>query len=574
MANLPETDNFDAGVYQLETTDPALGGANGVMNTPPKALTNRTRWLYNRVLALFGFNRGYVAATGTANAVAANYSPAVTALVDGAVFSFKAAAVNTGAATFTPCDGSVAGTAAIAPLPIYGLDLQKLSGGELAGQCSLRYSAALNGGGGGYVLIENPGGIMRVLTAAANDSSNQAASTKFVHDRFQALPAGLQPLGVRTGITAAATLTAAQAGVVELTTTGTAQYTTTLPTPVGLATTSVYYIIWNNTAVAQTIATPAASILASFAAGASIALPAQSICLLVPDAANWLCSMLRGDPAYAPAAGSPGQGFNVSSLTLNNTGSQAVIYTDSETGGLGPNDIVFRLGASGSYKYATLDASGNLLLPGYAVVANATANNQAVNLGQANSLYMSLGGEVTAGAYTATSWTGTAHNGSDNTGGLRWGGSLNSAISATVSGISLYTCEVVGSYIYADLQLNYVNGGRTDFQFRQDGTIVANGRVIADGNGHPMDNGAYALLHANPGKRVQAFYVTLNANSQYVAFPVAFSAVPDSIVCSATAYDMDSGVSDPSTWTAAGFNLQHFGGTTPQIVTIIAVGNK
>jgi hypothetical protein len=86
--------------------------------------------------------------------------------------------------------------------------------------------------------------------------------------------------------------------------------------------------------------------------------------------------------SYAPAGGSAGQAFSVSSLTLNNTGSQAVIYTDSATGGLGPNDIVFRLGASGSYKYATLDASGNLLLPGYAVVANATANNQAINLGQ------------------------------------------------------------------------------------------------------------------------------------------------------------------------------------------------
>lgn len=186
MANLPETDNFDAGIYQLETTDPALGGANGVMNTPPKALTNRTRWLYNRVLALFGFNRGYAVATGTANAVAANYAPAVAALTDGAVFSFKAAAPNTGAATFTPCDGSVAGTAAITPLPVYGLDLRPLSGGELAGQCAVRYDAGLNGGTGAYALIENPGGIMRVLTAAANDSTSQVASTRFVHDQIQA----------------------------------------------------------------------------------------------------------------------------------------------------------------------------------------------------------------------------------------------------------------------------------------------------------------------------------------------------------------------------------------------------
>jgi len=45
MANLPESPTYDAGVYQLETTDPVLGGINGVSNSPLKNLANRTTYL-------------------------------------------------------------------------------------------------------------------------------------------------------------------------------------------------------------------------------------------------------------------------------------------------------------------------------------------------------------------------------------------------------------------------------------------------------------------------------------------------------------------------------------------------
>lgn len=47
MANLPEVDNFDAGVYQLEITDPLEGGSGGILNAALKNLTNRTRYLKN-----------------------------------------------------------------------------------------------------------------------------------------------------------------------------------------------------------------------------------------------------------------------------------------------------------------------------------------------------------------------------------------------------------------------------------------------------------------------------------------------------------------------------------------------
>lgn len=52
MANLPETSNFDSGVYQLETTDAVQGGASGVVNTPFKNLVNRSRWLYDQIALL------------------------------------------------------------------------------------------------------------------------------------------------------------------------------------------------------------------------------------------------------------------------------------------------------------------------------------------------------------------------------------------------------------------------------------------------------------------------------------------------------------------------------------------
>ena len=52
MANLPESSIFDAGVYQIETTDPVIGGPSGVTNTPLKNLANRTKYLKDHVDAI------------------------------------------------------------------------------------------------------------------------------------------------------------------------------------------------------------------------------------------------------------------------------------------------------------------------------------------------------------------------------------------------------------------------------------------------------------------------------------------------------------------------------------------
>ena len=45
MANLPESASWADGIYQIETTDPVMGGVNGISNAQAKQLANRTKWL-------------------------------------------------------------------------------------------------------------------------------------------------------------------------------------------------------------------------------------------------------------------------------------------------------------------------------------------------------------------------------------------------------------------------------------------------------------------------------------------------------------------------------------------------
>ncbi len=54
MANIPERAQWEPGVYQLEETDPVLGGPNGVDNLPHKHLANRTTYLKQQQDAIGG----------------------------------------------------------------------------------------------------------------------------------------------------------------------------------------------------------------------------------------------------------------------------------------------------------------------------------------------------------------------------------------------------------------------------------------------------------------------------------------------------------------------------------------
>lgn len=47
MSDLPELIEWTPGIYQLETSDPVLGGPDGIDNLQGKQLANRTKWLRN-----------------------------------------------------------------------------------------------------------------------------------------------------------------------------------------------------------------------------------------------------------------------------------------------------------------------------------------------------------------------------------------------------------------------------------------------------------------------------------------------------------------------------------------------
>lgn len=49
MANLTEISRWEAGIYQFETSDPVMGGPNGIDNRPTRELANRTLWLKNEI---------------------------------------------------------------------------------------------------------------------------------------------------------------------------------------------------------------------------------------------------------------------------------------------------------------------------------------------------------------------------------------------------------------------------------------------------------------------------------------------------------------------------------------------
>lgn len=90
MANLPETSEFPDGIYQIEQTDPVvgglpnLGGGQGMTNVPIQQLAQRTRFLKDAIDSLPNDLRGGVAAaldTLAKLAAAINDDPAFAATV-------------------------------------------------------------------------------------------------------------------------------------------------------------------------------------------------------------------------------------------------------------------------------------------------------------------------------------------------------------------------------------------------------------------------------------------------------------------------------------------------------------
>lgn len=133
--------------------------------TPSKTTYNQVLSAIKRVCQ----NTVVLPDTGAVNAyAAANATPLVAGTwVDGVVQAVKIAHTNTGASTYAP-DG-------LTPIPIYGLGLQPLQGGELPlnGTAILMHAtiAGVNSGNPICVLMECAGGAQQVAAAGASQQA-------------------------------------------------------------------------------------------------------------------------------------------------------------------------------------------------------------------------------------------------------------------------------------------------------------------------------------------------------------------------------------------------------------------
>lgn len=169
------TSNWQLAVYQISTSAQAAAGTDNSTIMTPSLVAQQTAL---RALVAGSssqvFNVGPATsathavqaqqvqnqtntmslAGGVANTYSANYTPNVTALVDGTTVSFRmpTGIDNTGPSTFQ------AGTTPA--VPIYTADGQQLQGGELVGKgnVTLRFNAVVNSGNGGWMLENVEGG--------------------------------------------------------------------------------------------------------------------------------------------------------------------------------------------------------------------------------------------------------------------------------------------------------------------------------------------------------------------------------------------------------------------------------
>lgn len=112
----------------------------------------------------------YAADIGIANAYRANFTPAITVLIDGMQLGFQAINANTGAATFAP-NGVLA-------KPLIGGAHTALQGGEIVAgsKCLVMWHAGLNS----WVLLESTGAAVQVGTATASSHAVPLAQAQAI----------------------------------------------------------------------------------------------------------------------------------------------------------------------------------------------------------------------------------------------------------------------------------------------------------------------------------------------------------------------------------------------------------
>lgn len=209
MANLPETPDYPAGVYQIETSDPVLGGAGGIANRQAEQLGNRTAWLKAKIDAFLDGTVAVLKATKLATARTLSVSGAASgsASFDGSAnanialtLADSGAVAGTYPKVTVNAKGLVTGGAALLAADIPSLDWSKIGGGKptTLGGYGITDAAPL----ASPTFTGNPAG----PTPAQFDADGSFSTTEFVQ----------RALGNRRnfqGITADLVLTIADAGM-------------------------------------------------------------------------------------------------------------------------------------------------------------------------------------------------------------------------------------------------------------------------------------------------------------------------------------------------------------------------
>ncbi len=139
MANLPETPDYPAGVYQLETSDPVLGGPGGIANRQAEQLGNRTAWLKAKINSFIDGTVVVLKATKLATARTLSFSGAASgsAPFDGSAdanivltLADSGAVAGTYPKVTVNAKGLITGGASLVPGDIPSLDWSKINSGK------------------------------------------------------------------------------------------------------------------------------------------------------------------------------------------------------------------------------------------------------------------------------------------------------------------------------------------------------------------------------------------------------------------------------------------------------------
>ncbi len=223
MANLPETPDYPAGVYQLETSDPVLGGPGGIANRQAEQLGNRTAWLKAKIDAFLDGTVAVLKATKLATARSLSFSGAASgsAPFDGSAdanivltLADSGAVAGTYPKVTINAKGLVTAGAALVAGDIPSLDWSKINSGKptTLGGYGITDGAPL----ASPAFTGNPS----APTPAQFDADTSLATTEFVQ----------RALGSLAGATAVdGTLTLDASYVGKLIRLGNSGYTVTLP---------------------------------------------------------------------------------------------------------------------------------------------------------------------------------------------------------------------------------------------------------------------------------------------------------------------------------------------------------